>query len=241
MDSSNEIMQNATPISQLGGGGGQPSSSSIQNATPVESGTSYGDILKSLDIARQQQDNPPQMQQQPPQMQMQQQPQMQMQMQQQPQMQMTPQMQMQQMPQSAPLSSMMPVPEYSVQQSPLMSNLLPDPMFFQPPPPPAPVQAQQYSPSERRRKKYDQAERASESNSLKDKFDMNKIKPAILVSVIVFALLSWGAPVIAKRLAWTVDAISGKFTHSGLVVISVLTGGVFLGISEIIRNFGTGL
>jgi len=71
--------------------------------------------------------------------------------------------------------------------------------------------------------------------------DLNKIKPAILVAAIVFALLSWGAPVVAKQLTWTVDAMTGKFTSSGLIVISLLTGGIYLGISEIIRKFGNGV
>ena len=71
--------------------------------------------------------------------------------------------------------------------------------------------------------------------------DLNKIKPAILVAAIVFALLSWGAPIVAKQLTWTVDAMTGTFTSSGLIVISLLTGGIYLGIAEIIRNFGNGV
>ena len=207
-----------------------------------------------------QQQMPPQMQMQqqmPQQMQQQmpQQMQMQQQMQQQMPQQMPQQMQIQQpepdnlmellhaqsstypgnMPQSAPVGEFPSGPSVDISQGPVVNSLLPDPMFFnpqpqerkkrrQPPPPPPPA-----------------APQASMLGSKIPAMDLNKIKPAILVAAIVFALLSWGAPVVAKQLTWTVDAMTGKFTSSGLIVISLLTGGIYLGISEIIRKFGNGV
>ncbi|APC25718.1 hypothetical protein BST79_gp205 [Only Syngen Nebraska virus 5] len=232
---SDDNMQNATLISNLP----PPMSSSLGFSTPTQTdskGTgevsSYMDLIKDLDINKmknQQQQMPQQM---PPQMT----PQMQMQ-------QMPPQNVMQQMqqketaynptipmPQSAPISASQNVKGFAVQQSPLISNLLPDPMFFQPPPPPL---------KERRVIKPVKIEEPVKKSPFN--FDMAKIKPAILVAAIVFALLSWGAPMLARRITWTVDSITGKFTPYGLIVLSVLTGGIFLGVTEIVRNYGTGV
>jgi len=128
------------------------------------------------------------------------------------------------MPQSAPTGSFSYTPSQSISHGPVINSLLPDPMFFHPPP--------VVDPPKKRRP----VETPKTINKLPS-FDIEKLKPAILVAAIVFALLSWGAPVVAKRLEWTVDAITGKFTSSGLVVISILTGGIFLGATEIIRNF----
>lgn len=133
------------------------------------------------------------------------------------------------MPQSAPISQYIPTDDVEVQQTPLNSTLLPDPMFFQPPPPPP----------RRRRKEVVKAVVVPEKKPFG--FDASKIKPAILVAAIVFALLSYGAPLLARRLEWSVDSVTGKFTSAGLVTLSILTGGIFLGISELIRNFGTGM
>jgi len=132
------------------------------------------------------------------------------------------------MPQSAPISQYIPTNDVDVQQTPLNSTLLPDPMFFQPPPPPP----------RRRRKEVVQAV-VPEKKPFG--FDASKVKPAILVAAIVFALLSYGAPLLARRLEWSVDSVTGKFTSAGLVTLSILTGGIFLGISELIRNFGNGM
>lgn len=131
------------------------------------------------------------------------------------------------MPQSAPTESFSAyapsyAPSQAIMRGPVINSLLPDPMFFQPPPIVDP-------PKKRRHVEPPKVNKFPI-------FDIEKIKPAILVAAIVFALLSWGAPVVAKRLEWTVDAITGKFTSSGLVVISLLTGGIFLGATEIIRN-----
>ena len=203
-----------------------------------------------------------QMQQQMPQQQMQQQmPQQQMQQQmpqQMPQQQFPPEMPQQQFPQPSPDNAMAmlhaqnstysgtmpqsaPIGQFSsgfgvnMAQGPIVNSLLPDPMLFNPP-------------KEKKKRRQSPPEAAAplpvSENTTASKIpslDLNKIKPAILVTAIVFALLSWGAPVVAKQLSWTVDAVTGKFTSSGLVIISLLTGGIYLGISEIIRNFGNGV
>ncbi|AAC96781.2 hypothetical protein PBCV1_A413L [Paramecium bursaria Chlorella virus 1] len=242
---SDDNMQNATLISNLP----PPMSSSMGFSTPTQNteskGTqevsSYMDLIKDLDINKLKNQ---QQQQQMPQQQMQQQQMQQQQMQQQQMQQMAPAapkniMQAMQtesssymggMPQSAPISASQNVQGMAVQQSPLISNLLPDPMFFQPPPPPL---------KERRVKPIVKIEEPVKKTPFN--FDMVKVKPAILVAVIVFALLSWGAPMIARRVTWTVDSITGKFTPSGLIVLSILTGGIFLGVTEIVRNYGSGI
>ncbi|AGE57353.1 hypothetical protein PBCVNEJV4_471L [Paramecium bursaria Chlorella virus NE-JV-4] len=229
---SDDNMQNATLISNLP----PPMSSSMGFSTPTQNteskGTqevsSYMDLIKDLDINKlknQQQ----QQQQQMPQQQMQQiapaAPKNIMQA-----MQTESSSYMGGMPQSAPISASQNVQGMAVQQSPLISNLLPDPMFFQPPPPPL---------KERRVKPIVKIEEPVKKTPFN--FDMVKVKPAILVAVIVFALLSWGAPMIARRVTWTVDSITGKFTPSGLIVLSILTGGIFLGVTEIVRNYGSGI
>jgi len=252
--SGDDSMLNATLVSDLP----PPMISSMNdNHSQQAAPSSYQDLIKNLDIKQMTsgQSLPmpgsiqmQQMPRQPPQQQMPQQ-----QMPQQMQMQMPQQMQQPEpdslmellhaqnstypgsMPQSAPVGEFASGPSVDMAQGPIVNSLLPDPMFFNPPPqerkrrrqpPPPPVAA------------------APPSTLLGGKvpaMDLNKIKPAILVAAIVFALLSWGAPVVAKQLTWTVDAMTGKFTSSGLIIISLLTGGIYLGISEIIRNFGNGV
>ena len=249
--SGDDSMLNATLVSDLP----PPMISNMndnnsQQATP----SSYQDLIKNLDIKQmtsgQSMPMPAaiQMQQQMPRQTQQQMPQQMMQQQ-------MPQQMMQQpepdnlmellhaksstypgtMPQSAPVGEYASGPSVDMAQGPIVNSLLPDPMFFnppprerkrsrQPPPPPPPM-----------------APPATILGSKIPAMDLNKIKPAILVAAIVFALLSWGAPVVAKQLTWTVDAMTGKFTSSGLIIISLLTGGIYLGISEIIRNFGNGV
>ena len=262
-----DSMMNATMVSNLP----TPVISSMNDNRSKQSASStssYQDLIKHIDI-KQMSSKPPmqmpaQMQQQmPKQLPMQMPAQMQQQMPKQLPMQTPPQSSIQEpqqvfeqqtpdsvmeslhaqsttysgtMPQSAPIGEFPPYPGMNISQGPVINSLLPDPMFFNPPPrqrkrrrePSSPVQV----PSQ------------ASGNISGNKFpsmDLNKIKPAILVAGIVFALLSWGAPVVAKKLTWTVDAITGKFTSSGLIIISLLTGGIYLGISEIIRNYGNGV
>lgn len=243
-----DTMMNATLVSDLPA----PMMSSMNDNTPQQAApSSYQDLVKNLDIKQMSGKNNMQM---PASIQMQQQmPVQQMPVQQMPMKQMQQQMPVKtqdsmmdmlhaqsstysgSMPQSAPIGEFSSAPGVNMAQGPLINSLLPDPMFFnppplerkrsrQPPPPPPPAPPQ-----------------ASMLGSKIPAMDLNKIKPAILVAAIVFALLSWGAPVVAKQLTWTVDAMTGKFTSSGLIVISLLTGGIYLGISEIIRKFGNGV
>jgi hypothetical protein len=71
-------------------------------------------------------------------------------------------------------------------------------------------------------------------------FNAKKVKSAILVSSIVFILIWYVAPLMARNLQWTVNADTGKFTAYGLVAISTLTGGLYLGIVSLIEKFGNG-
>ena len=260
--SSDDSMMNATLVSALP----PPMMSSMADTKPSQQAapSSYQDLVKNLDIKQMSGQNMQmpasiQMQQQMPQQQM---PQQQMP-QQMPQLTQLTQQQLQQMqmkqmqtpdnamdmlharsstysgtmPQSAPIGEFSSVAGMDMAQGPIVNSLLPDPMFFNPPPqerikrrqPPPPPPSVSTPPQ------------ATVLGTKIPAMDLNKIKPAILVAAIVFALLSWGAPVVAKQLTWTVDAMTGKFTSSGLIIISLLTGGIYLGISEIIRNFGHGV
>lgn len=135
------------------------------------------------------------------------------------------------MPQSAPIGSFIPPPSNDdVNQGPLVNTLLPDPMFFAPAPVVKPKRRRHHAPPPPAKRAYPVVPKLP-------MFDINKLKPAILVAAIVFALLSWGAPMVAKKLDWTVDVVTGKFTSSGLVVISMLTGGIYLGVSELMKRY----
>jgi hypothetical protein len=46
---------------------------------------------------------------------------------------------------------------------------------------------------------------------------------------------------MAKNIPWAVNIETGKFTSYGLVTISLLTGGLYLGVSELIIRFGNGM
>ena len=254
--SAEDSMMNATLVTNLP----PPMITSVNdNKPPKQSPSSYQDLIKNLDVKKISNGSNMavpasiQMQQQMPQQQMQQQMPQQM-----PQQQFPPEMPQQQFPQPSPDNAMAmlhaqnstysgtmpqsaPIGQFSsgfgvnMAQGPIVNSLLPDPMLFNPP-------------KEKKKRRQSPPEAAApppvSENTTASKIpslDLNKIKPAILVTAIVFALLSWGAPVVAKQLSWTVDAVTGKFTSSGLVIISLLTGGIYLGISEIIRNFGNGV
>lgn len=79
--------------------------------------------------------------------------------------------------------------------------------------------------------------RPAASKKKSSKLDLRALRPALVVAAIVFVVLSRGAPMIAARLPFSVDAITGKFTISGLVIISMLSGGMYLGINELIKRF----
>ncbi|AGE49201.1 hypothetical protein ATCVBr0604L_547L [Acanthocystis turfacea Chlorella virus Br0604L] len=251
---SEDAMMNATMISDLPS---PPAFTQPMDSGPASQGSgqpgSYADILKELQSQKNNQ-NPSgqqnQMQMSPtPQMQMQMSPPMQQQV---PQMAPTPQMMLQTpvnpapeqnvmqqmqtqasmysggMPQSSPIGEYMPQHSTSVHSGPLKSELLPDPMFFQPPPPPRKI-----------KKVYIEKEPEKPKTFLG--FSYAKIKSAILVAAIVFALISYVAPLLAKNIPWSVNIETGKFTAAGLLVISVTTGLLHLGTVGLIERFGNGV
>lgn len=59
------------------------------------------------------------------------------------------------------------------------------------------------------------------------------LRPALIVAIIVFFVLRQGAPQIARLVPLSVDAATGKFTVAGLVLVSGLSGGAYLGITEL--------
>jgi hypothetical protein len=130
------------------------------------------------------------------------------------------------MPQSAPISEYLPVEETQVYRGPLKSELLPDPMFFQHPPP-------------KPKKIY--VEKKPEPKKLFFGFDQSKLKNALLVSAIVFALISYGAPLLAQKFEFCINPINGRFTSYGLLIISVITGLLYLGVTALIERFGNGV
>lgn len=253
-------MMNATMISDLPSPPTFSQSMDTSSAPQTSTPGSYADILKELQNSQSKQGPPmqpspqvqmqssPQMQMQTPQMQMQT---PQMQMQTSPQMQPTAQMMMQSpvnpapenvmqqmhaqasmysggMPQSSPIGDYMPMDSVPVHAGPLKSELLPDPMFFQPPPPPRKI-----------KKVYIEKEPEKPKTFLG--FSYIKIKSAILVAAIVFALISYVAPLLARNIPWSVNAETGKFTAAGLLVISLTTGLLHLGSVGIIERFGNGI
>lgn len=115
-----------------------------------------------------------------------------------------------------------------IHQGPLKSELLPDPMFFQNPPQPRKI-----------KKVYIEKEPPKPPTFLG--FDQNKLKRAVLVAAIVYLLISYVAPLMAKSIQWSVNQESGKFTAAGLLLISTLTGGLYLGFASIIDKFGNGV
>ncbi|AGE56331.1 hypothetical protein PBCVNEJV1_524L [Paramecium bursaria Chlorella virus NE-JV-1] len=242
MSKESPMLMNATPISQLPS---PPSSMVDTSDMKISEGTSYIDLIKNLDINKMSAQNSTPTPSLPPpvfrsgnqdlQPQIKPTTQMQMQMPVNPSAQNNVMQQLQNqasvysggMPQSSPISEYLPQDPSDVHSGPLKSDLLPDPMFFQNPPPPRKI-----------KKVY--VDKTPKKKTILG-FDAGKIKNAVLVSAIVFMLISYVAPLLAKNLQWTVNAETGKFTAYGLIVISVLTGGIWLGITEIINRFGTGM
>jgi len=62
------------------------------------------------------------------------------------------------------------------------------------------------------------------------------ILPGLVVAAIVFVVLFKIAPLIATTLPFSVDAVTGKFTTSGLLVVSFLSGGTFLFADEMLKK-----
>ncbi|AGE59456.1 hypothetical protein ATCVOR07043_546L [Acanthocystis turfacea Chlorella virus OR0704.3] len=252
---SEDAMMNATMISDLPS---PPSFTQPMDSGPASQGSgqagSYADILKELQSSQKINQNSAGQQNQ---MQMSPTPQMQMQMSppqqnQAPAVAPTPQMMLQTpvnpapnqnvmqqmqaqasmysggMPQSSPIGQYVPQDSTMVHSGPLKSELLPDPMFFQPPPPPRKI-----------KKVYIEKEPEKPKTFLG--FSYTKIKSAILVAAIVFALISYVAPLLAKNIPWSVNIETGKFTAAGLLVISITTGLLHLGTVGLIERFGNGV
>lgn len=59
------------------------------------------------------------------------------------------------------------------------------------------------------------------------------LRPALIVGLIVFFVLRSGAPQIARLIPASIDAATGKFTVAGLLMVSALSGGAYLGITEL--------
>jgi len=245
---SEDALMNATPINKLPSPPAPISTSMSSEKLPGET-ASYTDLIKNLDInkmasqASSMSQMPPmpqlsQLSQQPPQMQnaLPPTPQMMMQTPVNPSAQNNVMQQMQSqasmysggMPQSSPISEFLPYEGTPVHQGPLKSELLPDPMFFQNPPPKQKV-----------KKIYIDKTPPQEKAILG--FNAKKVKNAVLVSSIVFLLIWYVAPMMARTLQWTVNVDTGKFTAYGLVAISALTGGLYLGITSLIEKFGNGM
>ena len=129
------------------------------------------------------------------------------------------------MPQSSTISEFLPYESTPVHQGPLKSELLPDPMFFQNPPP---------------RQKVKKIYVETPPQPIFG-FNAKKVKNAVLMSSIVFIIIWYLAPMMARNLPWSVNVETGKFTAVGLVAISALTGGLYLGITSLIEKFGNGM
>ena len=71
----------------------------------------------------------------------------------------------------------------------------------------------------------------------KRRFDLKSLRPAFLVAAIVFLVLSRGAPLIAAHVPFSIDAVTGKFTVAGLAFVSILSGGAFLGLIDLVDRF----
>jgi hypothetical protein len=63
------------------------------------------------------------------------------------------------------------------------------------------------------------------------------LRPALIVAVIVFFVLRQGAPQIARLVPLSVDVVTGKFTVAGLAIVSLLSGGAYLGLTELSSRF----
>ncbi len=67
------------------------------------------------------------------------------------------------------------------------------------------------------------------------RIDVKFLRPALVVAAVVFVMLRNVAPQIAKRLPMSVD-LNGKFTIPGLLIISLLSGGLYLGLTELVTR-----
>jgi hypothetical protein len=61
------------------------------------------------------------------------------------------------------------------------------------------------------------------------------LRPAFIVAFVVFIILRFGAPEIARVVPMAVDQ-NGKFTIAGLTMVSLLAGGAYLGITDLLMK-----
>jgi hypothetical protein len=69
------------------------------------------------------------------------------------------------------------------------------------------------------------------------KFDFKFLRPGLIVAVIVFVVLLKIAPLVANKLPFSIDSVTGKFTTAGLLIVSFLAGGTFLFADEMIKKY----
>lgn len=69
------------------------------------------------------------------------------------------------------------------------------------------------------------------------KFDFKFLRPGLVVAAIVFIVLLKIAPLVANKLPFSIDSVTGKFTAAGLLIVSFLAGGTFLFADEMIKKY----
>ncbi len=67
-----------------------------------------------------------------------------------------------------------------------------------------------------------------------ERFTLKSVLPGLAVAGIVFMVLFKIAPMIATSLPFSVDSVTGKFTTTGLLLVSFLAGGSFLFVDEMV-------
>jgi len=76
-----------------------------------------------------------------------------------------------------------------------------------------------------------------EPSSLKKRFNLKFLRPGLIVAAIVFLVLLKIAPMIATKLPFSIDSVTGKFTTAGLLIVSFLAGGTFLFVDETVKKY----
>ncbi len=67
-----------------------------------------------------------------------------------------------------------------------------------------------------------------------ERFTLKSMLPGLAVAAIVFVVLFKIAPMIATSFPFSVDSVTGKFTTTGLLLVSFLAGGSFLFVDEMV-------
>lgn len=97
------------------------------------------------------------------------------------------------------------------------------------------AQAQAQVAQRARRKKPSSDDNEDEPKS--KKFDLRFLRPGLIVAAIVFLVLFKIAPLIAVKLPFSIDSVTGKFTTVGLFIVSFLAGGTFLFADEMLKKY----